>query len=170
MRTKIEELVAQIQARFLAEAPEFYSYIPPVELLSPPSPCVNFGRGEGLDRDQFIEMVRAEYAEYVAEYPDAGPVWVPDKVVLKVGRVLVLYMVRLPTVDEARFGMADIRSADGRQFTAGELLWEVYRATAKDVLDGAHLEFEGLKLVSALGTVSRGLPAWVPVYQMYLGS
>src|SRR5262245_7954616 len=120
MPVKLEEMLAQIQARFLAEAPELYSYVPPVELLSPPAPCVNFGCGDGLDRDQFIEAARAEHAEYVAEYPDEGPVWSPDEVVLKLGRVLVLYMVRLPTADDTRFGMADLRAADARQFTAGE--------------------------------------------------
>lgn len=170
MRASLEEMVAQIRARFLAEAPEFYTYVPPAELLTEPLPCVSFGRGSGLSREQFIEAVRAEHAGYVAECPDAGPAWAPDEVVLELGRVLVLYMVRVPLADETRFGMADLRSADGRRFTAGELLWELYRATGADVRAGAHEEFEGLKLVSAFGTVSGDLPMWVPVYRMNLGS
>jgi hypothetical protein len=168
MPIKLEEMLDQTRARFLAEAPEFYTYVPPVELLSPPN--FYFGWGAGLDRDQLIAKVRAKHAEYVAEYPEDGPVWSPDEVVLKLGRLLVLYMVRLPRTDETRFGMADLRSADGRQFTAGELLWELYRATAVDVLAGPHQVFEGLELVSAFGTASGSLPVWVPVYRMHLGS
>jgi hypothetical protein len=165
---RLDEMVAQIRARFLAQAPEFYADAPPEWLLSPPD--WYFGWGEGRDRDQLIEKVRTEHAKYVAEYEDEGPPWSPEEVALKVGRLLVLYQVRLPPADETRFGMADLRSADGRQFSAGELLWAVYQATAKDVLAGPHQVFEGLELVYAFSTVSGGLPVWVPVYRMHLGS
>lgn len=165
---RLEEMIAQIRTRFLAEAPEFYTYAAPRQLLSPPD--WYFGWGIGLDRDQLIEKVRAEHAAFVAEYEDAGPPWSPDEVVLRVGRLLVLYTVRLPLTDETRFGMADLRAADGRQFTAGELLWAVYQTTARDVLAGPHQVFEGLELVYAFNAVSAGLPVWVPVYRMHLGS
>jgi hypothetical protein len=169
MRSELAEMVARMRARFLAEAPEFYTYVPPVKLLSPPD--FYFGWGDGLDREQFVARVRDEHAKHATEYPElVGPVWSPDEIVLKLGRILVLYMVRLPMGEDTRFGMADLRSADGRQFTAGELLWAVYRATAKDVMAGPHQIFEGLELVSALGTTSGDLPVWVPVYRMGLGS
>jgi hypothetical protein len=165
---RLDEMIAQVRARFLAEAPEFYTYVPPERLLSPPD--WHFGWGVGRDRDQLVEKVRAEHAKYVAEYEDEGPAWSPDEVVLKVGRVLVLYTVRLPPADETRFGMADLRATDGRQFTAGELLWVLYQGTAKDVVAGPHQVFEGLELVYAFDGVCAGLPVWVPVYRMHLGS
>jgi len=46
--------------------------------------------------------------------------------------------------------MADRSSAD-RQFLAGELLCDVYLATARDVLAGTLQELEGLELVSTIG-------------------
>src|SRR5262245_5886008 len=96
----LAEDVARIRARFLAEAPEVYTYSAPEKLLT--GLCCNFGQGEGLDREQFVARVRDEHAEYVAEYEDEGPPWSPEQVVLEVGRVLVLYMVRLPLADETR--------------------------------------------------------------------
>jgi len=50
----------------------------------------------GLDRDHFIEAVRAEQAAYVAAYQDEGPVCSRGEDVLKLGRVLALYLVCLP--------------------------------------------------------------------------
>jgi hypothetical protein len=160
--------IARIRARFLAEAPGFYTGSAPETLLGRLS-C-NFGMGDGLDQEPFITRVRDEHAAFVAEYEDAGPVWSPEEVVLNFARVLVLYTVRLPQTDETRFGMAELRAADGRQFTAGELLWAVYQATAVDVRAGPHREFEGLELVYAFDAVVAGLPVWVPVYRMHLGS
>jgi hypothetical protein len=160
--------IARLRARSLAEAPEFYHGSAPEKLLARLN-C-DFGLGDGLDQEQFVARVRDEHAAFVAEYEDEGPVWSPEEVVLKFGRVLVLYTVRLPQTDETRFGMADLCSADERQFTAGELLWAVYQATAADVRAGPHREFEGLELVYAFDAVAAGLPAWVPVYRMHLGS
>jgi hypothetical protein len=74
---RLDEMVAQIRARSLAQAPEFYTYAPPERLLSPPH--WYFGWGEGRGREQLVEKVRAEHARYVAEYEDGGRPGRPKK-------------------------------------------------------------------------------------------
>jgi hypothetical protein len=165
---KIEKMIEEIRARFLTEATEFYHGPVPERLLDRLS--WHFAAGAGLDRDGLVRRVRDDHAAFVAEYADEGPVWDPDEVVLNAGRALVMYMVRRAGADETQFGMADLRSPDGHRFSAGELLWALYQATAADVLAGPHGVFEGLELVTAFGTGRDTLPVWVPVYRMHLGS
>ncbi len=65
------------------------------------------------------------------------------------------------------FHVADLRSEDGERFTAGELLYQFYRAAAEDLRDSQHCHLEGLQF---RGVASNAEGGPVPVYQVNMGS
>jgi hypothetical protein len=113
-----------------------------------------------LSREQFVARVIEQDQQWQAEdpQPDWRP-WDADEVVLRRPQVVVLYEAP-PKGPNQRWLAADLR-AKGGQFTAGELMYQFYRAAAADLDGGDKQAFQGFEFVGFLGTV--------PVYRAFLG-
>lgn len=116
-----------------------------------------------LSREEFVDRIRQTYAEWDAEEPDTeetgAHAWDPNEVVLRRPQVVVLYEAP-PKGPNQRWLAADLR-AGGAEFTAGELMYQFYRAAAADLDGGDKQAFQGFEFVGFLGTV--------PVYRAFLG-
>jgi hypothetical protein len=97
--------------------------------------------------------------------PETDEVCRPEEVVLRSGQMVLLGCSHPP--DSApRVFTAQLHSADGQAFRAGELMCAVVRAAADELRDSGHRFFQGLKLVGQVGNPV----AWIPLYEMYFSS
>jgi hypothetical protein len=121
----------------------------------------------GLTRVEFEAAIRRLEEDWRRDDPswEYEP-WNPDEVVLRVGRVLILYEPDPAGNKERLFRVADLRSEDGERFTAGELLCKFYRAAAADLRGSCHRHFEGLQFRGVVSTAE----GHVPIYQVTMGS
>jgi len=113
------------------------------------------------DRSAFEDAVTAYNAER------DGTAWHPTEVVLRVPQVFVTADVHwhffLRGHSTLEPPMVELIADDGREFTAGELLFKIHNALLEEVHEMDHKFFEGLNLVDQV----QGVP---PVYEVVLGS
>jgi hypothetical protein len=123
-----------------------FDYLPDDELLAAVRTFVEDFRGADFD-------------------PETDEVWRPDEVVLHAGQLVLLGCVHPPEA-APRFFTANLHSADGQVFRAGELMCAVVRAAAGEVRGSGHRLFEALHLVGQVGNPA----CWIPLYEMCFGS
>lgn len=126
-----------------------------------PAAVWSFFKGE-----QFTDA--AEFNRRVSEYHALGgddDTWEPDEVVFPAPALRVAYFgVESPDDDEYSDFEVQLRSDDGAQFTAGELLLKLHNAVAPHLKGVDHCYYEGLYLTDA------PLEDGVPLYEMMQGS
>jgi hypothetical protein len=135
----------------------------------------NFFPGPWVFRLDNVGLTRAEFEAEIRRFEEACrrddpswdfEPWDPQEVVLGVGHVLILYEPDPPDRRGRSFYVADLRSEDGEKFTAGEFLYQFYRAAAGDLRDSYHCHFEGLQFRGVASTPE----GHVPIYQVSMGS
>ncbi len=125
------------------------------------------------NRSDFNEAVRRWHAR-LKEDQRFG--WHPDEVALSAPRVRVEYFGVIPELEESddfdgyedgedyAALVADLVSDNGRDFTAGELLYKLHNAAVRHLDSVDHCYMEGLRLKGEDPSSD------VPVYQMIQGS
>jgi hypothetical protein len=120
---------------------------------------------EGLLRADLEALVVRTQKEMREEGPMCLLDWRPEEVVLQAGRVLVIYGSD-PIGEPERFFLLDLRSDNGKSFTAGELYYKLYREAAGEARRACHCWFERLELMDTLA----GNSGDFPLYRMWLGN
>lgn len=106
---------------------------------------------------------RAAFEAAVAEFqnPEWGSDWRPADVVLRAAHIRVVPDADWYVGDDA---VADLTADDGREFTAGELLFKVHNAFVAGLRETNHQFFEGFSLSA------EQLTGGPPLYTLELGS
>lgn len=119
-----------------------------------------------FEGEQFSDP--AEFNRRVHEYhlqATGEDTWDPDEVVLSAPAIRVAYFgVESPDDEEYTEFTTHLRSDDGSQFTAGELLLKLNNAVAGHLKGMDHCHYEGLFLTDTPPEDG------VPVYEMMQGS
>jgi hypothetical protein len=120
-----------------------------------------------LPDDELLDAIRTFVEDLSGEDfdPETDEVCHPEEVVVQSGRMVLLGCSH-PPGSAPRVFTAQLHSADGQAFRAGELMCAVVRAAADELRDSGHRFFQGLKLVGQVGNPV----AWIPLYEMYFSS
>jgi hypothetical protein len=108
----------------------------------------------------------ATFSEEVRQYHidvTGKDTWAPDLVVLPVPHVQLAYEYWDDNDDQIE-DVLDLKSSNGRDFTALDLLFQLHNAVVEEIRDGDHHFFEGLTLDTEVPTGE------IPQYLLNLGS
>ena len=108
---------------------------------------VLFGLAWRFDGAPYEDREAFERAVGTAQEEVGEGSWQPEAVVIRRGTIRVAYSSTDPEVPYDYVPRRlEVRSADGRSFTAGELLLQLHNAVVAELRDADHRYFEGLEL------------------------